>query len=55
MSPFPFMLAIYLIMETVTDNRRDGIQWTTWAQLDNLDFANDMVLHSHTKAQMHKN
>lgn len=49
---FLYMLAVDWIIKTVTDNRRDGIQWTPWAQLDDLDLADDMVLHSHTKAQM---
>lgn len=49
---FLYMLAVDWIIKTVTDNRRDEIQWTPWAQLDDLDFADDMVLHSHTKAQM---
>lgn len=39
-------------MKTATDNRRNGIQWTPWAQLNDLNFAYDLALLSHTKVQM---
>ena len=32
--------------------RKNGIQWTLWKQLDDLDFADDISLLSHTKQQM---
>ena len=35
-----------------TQNRRNGIQWTLWSQLDDLDFADDLTLLSHTHEQM---
>lgn len=47
LSPFLFLLAIDWIMKTATDNRRNGIQWTPWAQLDDLDSADDLALLSH--------
>lgn len=31
--------------------RRNGILWAIWAQLDDLDFADDVFLLSHTHAQ----
>jgi hypothetical protein len=39
-------------MKSSTDNRRNGLQWTPWSQLDVLDFADDLTLLSHTQAQM---
>ena len=35
-----------------TDQRRNGIQWTLWSQLDDLDFAEDLALLSHSRQQM---
>jgi hypothetical protein len=39
-------------MKTSTVGRRNGIQWTLWPQLDDLDFADDIALLSHTQEQM---
>ncbi|KAK7098983.1 hypothetical protein V1264_003191 [Littorina saxatilis] len=39
-------------MKTSTDQKRNGIQWTLWTQLDDLDFADDLALLSHTQQQM---
>ena len=52
MSPFLFLLAIDLIMRTSTEGRRNCIQWSLWGQLDDLDFADDLALLSHTQLQM---
>ena len=52
LSPFLFLLAIDWIMKTSTSERRNGIQWTLWSQLDDLDFADDLALLSHSKQQM---
>ena len=52
LSPFMFLLAIDWIMKTSTDQKRNGIQWTLWKQLDDLDFADDLALLSHTQQQM---
>lgn len=49
---FLFLLAIDWIIKKVTDNKRSGIQWTPLAQLDGVDFADDLALLSHTKTQM---
>lgn len=52
LSPFLFLLAIDWVMKETTEGRRNGIQWTMWEQLDDLDFADDIVLLSHTQTQM---
>ena len=50
LSPFLF-LVIYWIMK-ITTGRNNGIQWTLWTQLDDLDFADDLALLSHNHSQM---
>ena len=52
LSPFLFLLAIDWVMKTSTAQTRNGIQWTLWTQLDDLDFADDLALLSHTQQQM---
>ena len=53
LSPFMFLVAIDWIMKTTTQkNRRNGIQWTLWSQLDDLDFTDDLTLLSHSHEQM---
>ena len=47
-----FLVAIDWIMKTTTQHRRNGIQWTLWRQLDDLDVADDLALLSHSHAQM---
>ena len=47
LSPFLFLLVINWIMKTTTTGRNNGIQWTPLMQLDDLDFADDLVLLSH--------
>ena len=39
-------------MKTTTTGRNNGIQWTVWTQLDDLDFADDLALLSHNHSQM---
>ena len=39
-------------MKESTTDKRNGIQWTLWRQLDDLDFADDLALLSHTHQQM---
>ena len=53
LSPFLFLLVIDWIMKTTTTGRNNGIQWTLWTQLDDLDFADDLALLSHNHSQMH--
>lgn len=52
LSPFLFILAIDWLMKTGTERRRNGIQWTLWEQLDDLDFADDIALLSHNQQQL---
>ena len=52
LSPFMFLLAIDWVMKTSTAEKRNGIQWTLWSQLDDLDYADDLALLSHTQQQM---
>jgi len=43
LSPFLFLLVIDWIMKTTTTGRNNGIQWTLWRQLDDLDVADDLA------------
>ena len=52
LSPFLFILALDWLMKEVTRGKRNGIQWTLWSQLDDLDFADDIALLSHNHEQM---
>ena len=52
LSSFLFLLAIDCVMKTTTAQRRNGIQWTMWKQLDDLDFADDLALLSHKQQHM---
>ena len=42
----------YKVIKKATDGRRNGIQWTMFNQLDDLDFADDIALLSHSHQQM---
>ena len=52
LSPFLFLLVIDWIMKNSTSEGKYGIQWTSQNQLDDLDFADDLALLSHTHEQM---
>ena len=39
-------------MTSVTKAGNNGIQWTSWEQLDDLDYANDLALLSHNQLQI---
>ena len=52
LSPFLFLLAVDWSMRESTEGRRNGIQWTLWNQLDDLDFADDIALLAHKYTQM---
>ena len=45
---FLFLLDIDWIMKKTTDNIINGFQWTPWSQLEDLDFADDLALLSHS-------
>ena len=52
LSPFLFLLCIDWIMKETTKEDSNGIQWTPWTQLEDLDFADDLALLSHNLKQM---
>ena len=52
LSPFLFLLTIDWIMKATTKSKRQGIQWTPFSQLEDLDFADDLALLSHSHQQM---
>ena len=52
LSPFLFLLAIDWVMGETTRKQGNGIQWTFSSQLDDLDFADDIALLSHSHKQM---
>ena len=52
LSPFLFLLAIDWAMRETTEGERNGIQWTLFDQLDDLDFADDLALLPHNHEQM---
>nr|KAG5705003.1 hypothetical protein BaRGS_022845 [Batillaria attramentaria] len=52
LSPFLFLLVIDWIIKTTTTGRKNGIQWALWTQLDDLDFADNLALLSHSHSQM---
>ena len=54
LSPFLFLLVIDWIMRTSTSGRGNGIQWTLWTKLDDLDFADNLTLLSHNHTQIFK-
>ena len=41
-------------MRESTDGKRNGIQWTMWQQLDDLDFTDNIVLISSTQQMQEK-
>ena len=46
LSPLPFLVALDWVMRTAFDRKR-GTQWTFTTSLEDLDFADDLVLLSH--------
>ena len=52
LSPLLFLLVIDWIMKRVTERDKNGIQWTMWKHLEDLDFADDIALLSHRQVQM---
>ncbi|XP_078663299.1 uncharacterized protein LOC144906655 [Branchiostoma floridae x Branchiostoma belcheri] len=52
LSPLLFITALDWIMGETTREGRTGIQWTLLNMLDDLDFADDLVLLSHSIHQM---
>ncbi|VDP58627.1 unnamed protein product [Schistosoma margrebowiei] len=52
LSPFLFLLVVDWIMKTARSEEKHRIQRTAQNQLDDLDFADDLALLSHTHEQM---
>ncbi|VDO57856.1 unnamed protein product [Schistosoma margrebowiei] len=52
LSLFPFLLVVDWIIKTSASEGKHGVQWTAQNQLDDLDFANDLALLSHTYEQI---
>ena len=52
LSPLLFLLVVDWSMRWATEHRRNGIQWTLFTQLDNLDFTDDIALLSQNHQQM---
>ena len=52
LSPFMFLLAMDWLMKATTKENNNGIQWTLWSQLEHLDYADDLALLAHSRAQM---
>ena len=50
--PFLFTPVVDWTMRTSTEGRSNGMQWTLWSQLDDLEFADDLTLLSHSHAHM---
>ena len=50
MSSFLFIPIIDWIMKNGTEQERTGIRWTLLTKLEDLDFADDIVLISHTRS-----
>ncbi|VDO90500.1 unnamed protein product [Schistosoma curassoni] len=44
-----------MIMKTLTSEGKHGIQWTVRNQLEDLDFADDLALLSHTHEKLQMN
>ncbi|CAH1253046.1 Hypp1070 [Branchiostoma lanceolatum] len=52
LSPLLFITALDWVMRETTKEGRTGIQWTLTNMLDDLDFADDLALLSHSISQM---
>ncbi|XP_078603943.1 uncharacterized protein LOC144877771 [Branchiostoma floridae x Branchiostoma japonicum] len=52
LSPLLFITALDWVMRETTKDGRTGIQWTLTNMLDDLDFADDLALLSHSIRQM---
>ena len=52
MSAILFNLAIDWVMRKTTEDTSRGIRWTLFSTLEDLDFADDLALLSHTNQHM---
>ena len=49
MSAMLFNMTINLVMRRRTEDRSRGIRWTLFPTMEDLDFADDLALVSHTQ------
>ena len=49
MSPVLFNIAIDWVLRRPVEDQRRGIRWTPYSTLEDLDFADDVALLSHTR------
>ena len=47
-----FNLVVDWIMQRTTEDQNRGIRWTTFSYLEDLDYADDLVLLSHTHSHI---
>ena len=52
MSSLLFIIAIDWVMKRTTEDHSRGIRWSIFSTLEDLDFADDLALFSHTHQQM---
>ena len=52
MSALFFNIVIDWVMRRTTENQARGIRWTLLSTLEDLDFADDLALVSHTHQHM---
>ena len=50
--PVMFQVTMDWVMKTSTTHGLNGIQWTLWKQLDDLDYADGLALLLQTRYQM---
>ena len=48
MSPVLFNIAIDWVLRRPVEDQRRGVRWTPYSTLEDLDFADDVALLSHT-------
>ena len=54
MSPMLFLVAIDWVMRRTVGNKRRGIRWTLTSMLEDIDFADDIVLLSSNANHLQK-
>lgn len=52
MSALLFNLAIDWVMRKTTEDKARGIRWTLYSNIEDLDFADDLALLSHTHTHL---
>ena len=52
MSGLIFIIAVDWVVSRATKDGRRGIRWTPFSQLEDLDYADDIALVSHTAKQI---